>query len=387
MKVLKFPYPYKAWFTLCNDPDHTTPERWKIIHRLVWQELGLPFGDALFVSSHNQYLNDQVNLADHGQAILQHPYDILHSWGDFRHAGKRAFDREDAIKAIELLKAYGLEPRVWTDHSNFTGNFMHNSEMGAVRYTVDASGYRYENQRYSMDYAYDLGIRYIWDGKLSSVIGQGGSHHNWVLRQKMIRFVSKIISKLFAEYSYSIDPHEDLNDLTYKPLTFPDGHTFYVFRRYGLWKYADIDGLPKLVNKATLNQLIKKQGTCILYTHLGKMQKRLANGEQYIIPDATINALNLLRDSYEKQEIMLSPVSTLLDYCVIRDHIQIDNQNKVIRFTPDGIRFAKLNGEDLQNKKFSFIGNQSINDFSIETGTDCNYEIIQNQSVQTIKFI
>ena len=59
IRPLAFPYPFKAWLALSNDPDNTTLERFHQIDHFIWKELRLPFGDAVFIRSFNQNLTDQ----------------------------------------------------------------------------------------------------------------------------------------------------------------------------------------------------------------------------------------------------------------------------------------------------------------------------------------
>ena len=55
--VLKYPYPYKSWITLANDPDNTLIKDWNELNDFIWKELNLPFSNSIFLDSLN------VNLA------------------------------------------------------------------------------------------------------------------------------------------------------------------------------------------------------------------------------------------------------------------------------------------------------------------------------------
>ena len=119
--ILPYPYPYKAWLTMANDPDNTEMRDWEELHGFIWEELGLPFGDSLFIRSFNRNLPAQVNLQDHPKIAKAHLHDIIHTWGDYMHGRRRGFDREDALEAIDMLNEHGLQPRVWIDHASFMG--------------------------------------------------------------------------------------------------------------------------------------------------------------------------------------------------------------------------------------------------------------------------
>jgi len=387
IKSLKYPHPYKAWLVLANDPDHTTYERWLKLHQFIWEELQLPFSDSLFTFSYNQYLPGQANLADHGEKMLMHSYDTLHSWGDFRHTGDKAFNRSDAEKASKILKEMGIKARVWTDHSSFIGNYMHNSQIGSVKTTKDASGYTYVNQQYSLDLAYDLGVRYIWDGKLHLKVVNRIRYQNNKIKLCFLKCMGKLISKVFPEFSSKIDKNKDLEKIPYKRQKFPDGREFYIFRRFGSWRYSDIDGLHRVLNNENLDQLVSKQGIRILYTHLGKRRQE-ENHDSFIIPESAKEALLELKSRYQRKEILLSSVSEVLDYCVLRDHLKISVSKKEIEWKADGIRFNKIQDEDLIGKSFSFYTGNNDFDYKIITHTNCNHQIVkETKSIYTIKFI
>ena len=83
--ILKYPYPYRAWFTIANDPDNTLIRDWRELNSFIWDELELPLGNALFIKSFNNNLPDQVNLVDNPEISSQN-HDIIHTWGDYMHS-------------------------------------------------------------------------------------------------------------------------------------------------------------------------------------------------------------------------------------------------------------------------------------------------------------
>ncbi len=380
VQLLKYPYPFKAWLALSNDPDHTTYERWLVLHKLIWEDLGIPFADSLFIYSFNQYLPNQINLVDKKEDLLKHTYDTIHSWGDFRHSGMRSFVRSDAEAAKVLLEKYKITPRVWTDHSSFEGNFMHNNTNGAQPAYCDAAGHTYINQKYSLDIAYNLGVRYIWDGKLTSNISDVWySKIGCGFRNSIVRSSAKTMSKLFPEFKFHIDDNFDLNRRLYKCKEFEGGYKLYIFRRYGTWRKADIEGLGDLLSEDFLRKLINKEGAVIIYTHLGK---RNANVEQkaFTISDNTRVALKRLKDLYSDKRVNLSSVSEMLDYAVIRDNVKIANNR--LDFSNDGIRYKVLEKSDLAGKVFSFtMNNGQVNSISVFLeGTEINNYKIKKEN-------
>ncbi|MEO8589467.1 MAG: hypothetical protein ABI432_08875, partial [Flavobacteriales bacterium] len=157
--VLALPHPYKAWLALSSDPDATLYKDWQELDRVIWKELGLPFADSFFIRSYNSHQPGQVDLNDHPEILKAHPHDTIHTWGDFVFGGKRGFDREDAIDHAEALARVGFTPRVWTDHSIFFGNLLHQHRYGGLPELRDASGYVYTNPLYTLDLIRKAGVR------------------------------------------------------------------------------------------------------------------------------------------------------------------------------------------------------------------------------------
>ena len=360
LRILAIPPPYRAWITISNDPDNTVISNWNELHRYIWGELMLPFGDALFVRSFNCNLPGQVNLHDHPEIAQAHCHDTLHAWGDYVHARKRGFDREDALEAVSLLKSHALRPCVWVDHSTHPQNMLHNSTDGSTPGRSDGSGAVYTNFSYTLDVAAELGIRYVWDGRLTSVLGQDTpvSPGEWYahkassrLQAAFLRVWHRLSVAGIVRWGRSLVTYDPSVNRQYFRHKFADGQTLYCFRRYGTWDDADIDGLAKLISPENIEKLISRQATCIVYTHLGK-RKAARNKDKDHIPPDTRAALANLRRKYDERVLKLSSISALLDYLVIRDTIAISPEGDWIDFRPDGIRFAQLAPADLAGREF-----------------------------------
>ncbi len=352
--IRKYPYPYKAWLAMANDPDNTELEDWRELHAFIWEELGLPFGDSLFVRSFNQNLPDQVNLSDNPEIAKSHLHDIIHTWGDYMHGRKRGFDREDAVEAMLLLEKHGVKPRVWIDHASFAGNMLHGTKKGSTPRVNDSSGYVYENFLYTLDLARKIGIRYVWNGEVTATIGQdrelnfsdydrlhGGNALKAAVKSTLHRVPSD--SGVFAQP----------DNCQYYKHGFSDGAKLYCFRRYGTWQDADINGLYNVIKPELIEQLIRSEGTSIVYTHLGKRHVDSMGNKKHI-PENTRSALKHLSAKFKSKELMISPVSEMLDYMVIRDNIVVNPNKGHIDFRSDGIRYQPLKISDLHGKIFSF---------------------------------
>lgn len=388
MKILKYPHPYKAWLSISNDPDNTTYNNWKELNEFIWELLELPFGDAFFIENNNFNLPDQVCLKKNPEIIRKHFHDSMHFWGDYQHSRNKNFDREDAINCIKFLKENNINPTVWVDHSFHIANIIHANGIGAKKQLIDASGIEYNNFQYTLDLVIEAGIKYIWGGNISKVIGQDRKiYYSEFLKSKKINVFKRFIYSLLKPFNFfkTIIPEDIFKNKQLWINEFPDENKIYCFERHGTWEDANIDGLAKVISTQNINELIKNTGTSIIYTHLGKRKKERIKDKNHI-PEETKNALIYLKDQYDKKELNLSPISTMLDYLIVRDNVTIDNKNKIVNFSSDGIRFKKLVYEDLAQHAFSFFS-KNINAWKIVlNGEKTNYTITTSNNIHTITF-
>lgn len=341
MQPLKFPHPYRAWLTISSDPDNTDLNAWHQLDQLIFKTLDLPWANSVFVFTHNLNLPDQVSLTSHPEIVAQSA-DTLHTWGDFVHAGRRGFSRADALEAMELLKEQGIKPKVWVDHAWFQGNLLHNSTLGQTPFHRDASGVTYQVHEYTLDLIRETGIRYIWDGNITLVVGQDRQllFSEWIKRLKNNVYRKFLWKRLWNKF---------FDNKLLRVHTFNDGSKLYTFSRFGMWRYADIDQLHKVINSDMLDKLEKSNGASIVYTHLGK-----SRSTPYQLPQEAQQVFKEIRSRLDQKSVLFSPVSELLDYTVLRSHIRIDQDR--IYFQPDGIRYNELFPEDLAPYVFSFRG-------------------------------
>lgn len=339
---------------MANDPDNTLIEDWRELHAFIWEELKLPFGDSLFISSVNQNLPDQVNLTDNPEIGKAHLHDIIHTWGDYMHGRKRGFDREDAIEGAQMLREAGIHPKVWIDHASFVGNMIHGTNKGALHELKDSSGHVYQNFVYSLDIARELGIRYVWNGEVTSVVGQDREmkFDDHVKQSGGSSLKASIKSGLQQLGTSSV--YQAPDNTQYYKRKFEDGSFMYCFRRYGTWQDADIDGLHNLINPEKIEELINAEGTAVVYSHLGKRHSKESDRTNHI-PDTTRADLRNLKEKYEAKEIMVSSVSKMLDFLVLRDNIQVDSKNSKINLVADGVSFEELSSNSLSGFSFSFL--------------------------------
>jgi hypothetical protein len=373
---------------MANDPDNTLIEDWRELHSFIWEELKLPFGDSLFIRSINQNLPNQVNLTDNPEIGKAHLHDIIHTWGDYMHGRKRGFDRQDAVEGAQSLRDSGIYPKVWIDHASFIGNMIHGTNKGALDQLKDSSGHVYENFVYSLDIARKLGIRYVWNGEVTSVVGQDREmKFDDHVRQSGGSSLKASIKSGLQRFGIS-SAYQAPDNMQYYKRKFEDGSYMYCFKRYGTWQDADIDGLHNLINPEKIEELINAEGTAIVYSHLGKRHSKESNRTNHI-PDTTRSDLRNLKEKYEAKEVMVSSASRLLDYLVLRDNIEIDLNKYEVNFNADGVSFQELNSDSLARFSFSFLKEgfnlEKLKVLIVGTRVD-SYQIESSDKVFTIHF-
>lgn len=354
MRLEKYPHPYRSWLTVSNDPDVTDIETWHAWNDFLFKELELPWANAVFLFSFNKNLPKQVSLNEYPE-IANQPIDGLHTWGDFVHAAEVGFSREYAERGLGMLERHGINPSVWVDHSRFTGNLLHNNSWGSIPSYRDSSGIEYRVFEYTLDLVEKAGIRYIWDGDLTQVVGQDRDcslmdrHHE---SPPVKRFVQAAMTLARNPLQASVRNSANGGNSLYFKHRFPDGRNFYCFRRFGKWRDADILGLSRVISKSNIDSLIQNRGAMVAYTHLGKINPK--ERRPGVIPQQTKDSLRYVRRMMDEGHLKFSPLSVLLDYLVLRDHASLDGHS--LRFEPDGIRFPTLDASQLSGFEFTLNG-------------------------------
>ncbi len=360
LRLLPIPPPYRAWLTISNDPDLTKLDAWRELHSVIWEELQLPFADTFFVTSYNESFPDQVNLRDHPEIVAAHPHDTMHTWGDFLQNRSHRFSRDDAVDALRMLRQMDLQPRVWTDHSNFTGNLIHRARVRVQPELVDSSGHTYENFEYTADLIWKAGVRFIWDGEVTRHVGQDRrlTRREWYSARSsgawkgmLWSWADMIGRPLWGRLRAGAFDYQADGNRQYFSRRLDDSQVFYAFRRFGSWRDADIDGLAARLCARTLDRLVEVGGTCVLYTHLGKKHASRRDSRDHI-PPPTRHALEDLAARHRSGNIMISGTARLLEYLTLRDHAVVGDG---IDFRADGIRFESLAPSDLAGHTFGVI--------------------------------
>ena len=337
----KFPYPYKAALAIASDIDSTnTVEEFIEIQEFLntknitnmGEGVGLEIGNSFFMF-HPTDKFSYFSTKDRDKIIIRKfieagYFDCLHSWGD----GYK--DRNDAKIALNELKKYNLNIKVWINHSDARSNIGRgpSSNLGDNR----------DTKYYHADLTIPYGIKYVWMHSLTSIIGQAtpitfttffGSFDSSYSLQSIRHIVKSLVKNILSIFrlwqsKYSLHANNDL----IKIVKLKDGQKVYEFLRYdshpdGIGYGATSKAMAYNLSEKVFRQLKKVRGYGILYTHFGKNKDCPQK-----ICEETQRALRNLEKEYRKGEIYVTTTSKLLNYYINHKYLKysyIENSNEV----------------------------------------------------------
>jgi len=319
VSIRRIPYPYRAMLAICSDLDET-PNRevyFEIMRYLntakntvMGPGVGLEVGNTIYFDmppDQFSYWNTDERGREMIRALIRSGHiDCLHSYGDL------ATTRAHAERALEELSKYGCNLEVWIDHSYAPSNF------GAD--IMKGFGDVPDSEVYHADLTCGFGVKYVWRGRITSVIGQdaprslkGIYNRNHPIDSATTitkEFVKGIIARAGSVKYAMHGPNEVLRKAKLR-----DGQKVWEFIRSnpywgGVENNATADGFSDVINEQMLNELVEMRGVCILYTHLGKIRDPKEPLRLRIC-----NALSLLAKYASEGKILVTTTRRLLDYC------------------------------------------------------------------------
>jgi len=312
------PYPYRAMLAICSDLDET-PDRqvyWEIMRFLNTTEetaVGLGVGLEVGNSIYFDMPPDQFaywNTDDTGREMIRTlirsgHIDCLHSYGDL------ASSRRHAGRALEELSRHDCRLDAWVDHgtaaTNFDPDIMkgHGDEIGHLAYHADlTTGY---------------GIQYIWRGRVTSITGQDvvadmsgifKRGHPIASAKTLLKEAAKRRLGRWGNTKYAMHgPNETL-----RPTTLRDGSPAYEFMRCnphwgGVSSCDQGRHVGEVLTESFVNRLVERGGTCILYTHLGKIDNPEAPFDA-----KAVAAFRRLAEESRAGQILVTTTRRLLGY-------------------------------------------------------------------------
>jgi hypothetical protein len=313
----RLPYPYKAMLAISSDLDET-PDKAAYIASMkylnttastaVGTGVGLEVGNSMYFDMPAEQFS-YWNTDDGGRSairdLMRAGYvDVLHSFGD--HATTRAH----AARALDDLVRHGCRLSVWVDHAVAPTNF--GADIMAGQGDVEGA------PAYHADLTWQYGIRFVWRGRVTSVIGQdvrrslGGildPRHPSSLRTLGKEWMKGVLGRRGSP-KYAVHAA----NATLQPARLRSGHPVREFLRVnphwgGVSSAETATGIGDVLSEAMLDRLVEREGFAILYTHLGKVPPHDAP-----FPPASRTALERLAGYRDSGKILVTTTSRVLHY-------------------------------------------------------------------------
>ena len=201
---------------------------------------------------------------------------------------------------------------VWIDHAVAPTNF----GADIMRGRGDLPG----DEAYHADLTCAFGIRYVWRGRVTSVVGQdvrrslraiARLRHPRVSVTTVLKEHAKGLLARCGSAKYAMHgPNRLLRETRLR-----DGRPIWEFIRAnphwgGVSRGDTADGLAEVLTDSMLRRLIQREAGAVLYTHLGKVERR----DEPLGP-ATRAALQRLAGWQRKGRILVTTTRRALDYC------------------------------------------------------------------------
>lgn len=318
VRLRAVPFPYKSAMAICSDLDETPDSRvyYESMRFLNTTEttamgpgVGLEVGNTIYF----QMPQDQFsywNTDDAGREMVRTliksgHIDCLHSYGD--HATTRA----DAIRALDDLAAHDCRLQVWIDHAVAPTNFGADIMKG----TGDLPG----APAYHADLTCAAGVRFVWRGRVTSVVGQNAPWSlGGIARASQpgasARTIAKEASKRALAAAGNTKYAMHARNAILREATLRDGQPVYEFLRSnphvgGVSSCDTATGIADVLTQQMLERLVERRALAIVYTHLGKIR---STAEPFA--PATRDAFRRVAALRESGDLLVTTTRRLLGY-------------------------------------------------------------------------
>jgi hypothetical protein len=239
--------------------------------------------------------------------------DCLHSFGDL------ATTRDHAARALDELAHHDARLDVWIDHGRALTNF--GSDIMAGQGDLPGA------EAYHADLTCDFGVRFVWRGRVTSVIGQDAPFRVsglWTPRHPIAS--ASTVTKAVVKHVLGLRDHHKYamhgSNHVQRRSTLRDGLPVYEFQRCnphwgGVSSYETGLGLGHVLTGSMLDRLCRREAVCVLYTHLGKIGRA-----ETPFDETGISALHRLRQMEHEGRIRVLTTRRLLRYVALRDSLK-----------------------------------------------------------------
>jgi hypothetical protein len=229
--------------------------------------------------------------------------DCLHSYGDL------AATRAHAGRALEELERHNCRLSVWVDHAvaptNFGADIMqgHGDEPGHPAYHADLT--------------LAHGIRHVWRGRVTSVIGQDRPLSfrgiaDWNHPAGSTTTVAKELTKQVMARCGSAKYRLHASNHLLQSARLRDHSLVREFLRCNPhWNGVSCCdtgyGIGEVLTARFLDRLVERRGWCVLYTHLGKLGGGRQPGRSFV------DGFRRLAEYHRSKKIRVTTTSLLLE--------------------------------------------------------------------------
>ncbi len=326
--VRRVPYPYEAALAICSDLDETPNrdvyyETAKFLNTTrmtsMGRGVGLEVGNTIYFDmprgQFSYWNTDETGRAMVRDLIRSGHIDCLHSYGD--HATQRGH----VERALNALARDGCRLEVWIDHATAPTNF----GPDIMRGRGDVPG----SDVYHADLSCEFGVRFIWIGRVTSVVGQDSPASLKGIWEPAHPLASlKTLSKEFAKHilarmgSAKYGMHA--GNALLRRGNLRDGRPVHEFIRSnphwgGVSTGETADGIADILVPRILDRLVERKGICVLYTHLGKIAGRSVPFES-----RTVDAFRTLARYSSEGKILVTTTFRLLKYTLAVREVSVD---------------------------------------------------------------
>ena len=312
------PYPYRAMLAICSDLDETPDKNvyWEIMRFLNTTEetamgpgVGLEVGNSIYFDmppDQFAYWNTDDAGREMVRKLIQSGYiDCLHSYGDL------ATTRKHAVRALDELTHHNCKLRVWVDHGTAATNFGTDIMLG--------HGDEVGHEAYHADLTINYGIKYVSCGRVTSITGQGipaslSGIFNWrhPVKSSQTLFKEAAKQKLGRKGNRKYAMHGPNETLC--PSVLRDKNPVYEFMRCnphwgGVSSCDQGRHIGEVLTDVMLKRLINRGGTCVLYTHLNKI-----DDPNIPFNKTAVEAFRRLAEEFRSGNILVITTSRLLGY-------------------------------------------------------------------------
>ena len=280
VSLRRLPYPYRAMLAICSDLDETPngDAYWEIMRFLnttkttaMGPGLGLEVGNSIYFDmppDQFAYWNTDDAGREMVRTLIRSGHiDCLHSFGDL------ATERSHADRALEELARHDCRLEVWVDHGVAPTNLGPDIMQGHG----DETGHR----AYHADLTCAYGIKYVWRGRVTSVLGQDVPPRLrgiWTPRHPLSSsptLAKEAAKRLLAKRGRGKYAMHGSN-CVWRRSFLRDGQPVIEFIRanphWGGVSCGDTGrDIADVITGDMLRRLICREGVCLLYTHLGKV--------------------------------------------------------------------------------------------------------------------